>query len=113
MPRPVWNAFIAKHGKSRTILQAATCSEVLWCLKAIGAAGTEDADTVMAWLKEQTIKDVFADNGKIRDDGLHAHDMYLVKVKAPDQVAGSGYDFNAIQGLSGEEANLPAGQELT
>ena len=104
------NAFIERHGKSPTSLQAATYSEVLWYLKAVEATGTDDADTVMAWLKEQTINDVFADNGTIRDDGLHSHDMYLVKVKAPDEVEGPGDYFNVIQVLSGEEANLPAAE---
>ena len=101
------NAFIERHGTSPTSLQAATYSEVLWYLKAVDATGTDDAETVMVWLKEQTINDVFADNGTIRDDGLMSHDMYLVQVKAPDEVEGPGDYFNVLQVLSGDEANIP------
>ncbi|MEZ5649939.1 MAG: ABC transporter substrate-binding protein [Burkholderiaceae bacterium] len=102
--------FIKRHGKSPTSLQAATYSEVLWYLKAVDALGTDDAEKVMAWLKAQTINDVFADNGKVRADGLMSHDMYLVKVKAPGESKGPGDYFNVLQVLTGDQANIPLSQ---
>lgn len=99
--------YIKLQGKPPTSLQAATYSEVLWYLKAVKATGTDNADTVMAWLKQQKINDAFADNGQIRDDGLMSHDMYLARIKAPSESTGPGDYYNVIKVLSGDEANIP------
>ena len=49
------------------------------------AAGTDDADAVMAKMREAPVNDFFAKNGRIGPDGLHRHDMYLVQVKSPEE----------------------------
>jgi branched-chain amino acid transport system substrate-binding protein len=54
-------------------------------LTAVKAAGTDDADAVMAQLKKQKINDMFAKNGYIRADGRMMHDMYLMQVKTPEE----------------------------
>jgi branched-chain amino acid transport system substrate-binding protein len=61
--------------------QAGVYSAVTNYLKAVQAAGTDDSEKVMAKLKETPINDMFTKNGKIRQDGLHVHDMYLFQVK--------------------------------
>ena len=54
-------------------------------LNAIKAAGTDDAATVMAKMKELPINDFFATNGHIRADGRMVHDMYVYEVKKPSE----------------------------
>jgi branched-chain amino acid transport system substrate-binding protein len=63
--------------------QAGVYSAVSNYLKAVQAANSDDGEAVMKQLKSMTINDVFTKNGKIRQDGLHVHDMYLFQVKAP------------------------------
>jgi branched-chain amino acid transport system substrate-binding protein len=100
--------FAARHGgKVPSSLQAASYSEVLNYLTAVDAVGTDDADTVLAKLKEMTIKDPFADNGHIRADGLMSHDMYLVRIKAAKASQGPGDYYNVLKVLPGEVANIP------
>ena len=53
--------------------------------KAAEAAGGDDADAVMAKMRETPVNDFFAKNGRIGPDGLHRHDMYLVQVKSPQE----------------------------
>ncbi|MBI4921601.1 MAG: ABC transporter substrate-binding protein [Devosia nanyangense] len=53
-------------------------------LKAVQAAGTDDADAVRAKLGESEINDFFVRHGTLRKNGRLAHDMYLVQVNAPD-----------------------------
>jgi branched-chain amino acid transport system substrate-binding protein len=65
--------------------QAGVYSVVQTYLKAVQAAGTDDADAVMAQLKKTKINDVFAKNGYIRADGRMIHDMYLMQVKKPSE----------------------------
>jgi branched-chain amino acid transport system substrate-binding protein len=67
-----------------TMVQAGLYSAVTHYLQAIKAAGTDDADAVMARMKATPVNDFFA-KGTIGPDGLFRHDMYLVQVKSPDQ----------------------------
>ncbi len=63
--------------------QAAVYSSVLHYLKSIKAAGTTDATKVMQKMRELPVSDLYARNGRIREDGLMVHDMYLFQVKSP------------------------------
>jgi branched-chain amino acid transport system substrate-binding protein len=75
--------FLQKHGKMPTMVQAGVYSSVTHYLKAVQAAGTDDADAVMARMRETPVNDFFAKNARIGPDGLLRHDMYLARVKAP------------------------------
>jgi len=75
--------FFDKAKKMPSMIHAGVYSATLSYLKAIQAAGTDDAGAVMAKLKSTPINDVFAKNGTIRVDGRMVHDMYLVQVKKP------------------------------
>jgi branched-chain amino acid transport system substrate-binding protein len=75
--------FLEQHGKMPTMVQAGVYSAVSHYLRAIQAAGTDDADAVMKVMKATPVNDFFAKNGRIGPDGLHRHDMYLARVKAP------------------------------
>jgi branched-chain amino acid transport system substrate-binding protein len=61
--------------------QAGVYSSILHYLKAVAATGTVDSDAVMKVMKATPINDVFAHNGRIREDGRMVHDMYLFEVK--------------------------------
>lgn len=77
--------FFEKTKKMPTMVQAGVYSAVSHYLRAIQAAGTDDADAVMARMRETPVNDFFAKNGRIGPDGLHRHDMYLVQVKTPEE----------------------------
>jgi len=65
-----------------TMVQAGLYSATTHYLKAIQAAGTDDADAVIAKMKGTPVDDFFG-KGVIGPDGLFRHDMYLVQVKTP------------------------------
>jgi branched-chain amino acid transport system substrate-binding protein len=75
--------FFERHKKMPTMVQAGVYSELMHYFAAIKAAGTDNADKVMAKMKEMPVNDFFAHNGHIGADGLHRHDMYLAQVKTP------------------------------
>jgi branched-chain amino acid transport system substrate-binding protein len=77
--------FFERMKKEPTMVQAGVYSAVTHYLKAVQAAGTDDADAVMAKMREMPVNDFFAKNGRIGPDGLHRHDMYLVQVKTPEE----------------------------
>jgi branched-chain amino acid transport system substrate-binding protein len=77
--------FFQRHKKMPTMVHAGVYSAVSHYLKAVQAAGTDDADAVMKKMRETPVNDFFAKNGRIGADGLHRHDMYLVQVKSPQE----------------------------
>ena len=77
--------FFEKQKRMPTMVHAGVYSAVRHYLAAIKAAGTDDAEAVSRKMKETPVNDFFATNGRIGPDGLHRHDMYLVRVKSPEQ----------------------------
>jgi len=79
-------------------------SSTMHYLKAIEAAGTDDAKAVMAKMREMPINDFFAKNGHIREDGRMVHDMYVYEVKKPSESKGE-WDYYKLRAvIPGEEA---------
>ena len=78
-------------------------------LKAVKAAGTTDADEVVAKMKEIPVNDFYNKDVKIREDGRVMHVMYLWQVK-PVSAAKSKYDFcEKLATISPAEAWRPIG----
>ena len=67
--------FFDKTKRNPTMVQAGDYSAVTTYLKAVMAAGTDEAAAVMAKMKSTPINDFFAKNGKIRENGRMIHDM--------------------------------------
>jgi len=99
--------FFDKAKKMPSMIHAGVYSATMNYLKAIQAAGTDDADAVMAKLKSTPINDFFAKNGKIRVDGRMVHDMYLVQVKKPSE-SKYPWDYYIVKAtIPAEEAFQP------
>jgi branched-chain amino acid transport system substrate-binding protein len=90
-----------------TTAQAGVYSSVLHYLKAVKAAGTTDAAAVIKVMKETPVNDMFAKNGKIREDGRMVHDMYLFEVKKPSESKGRWDYYKLIGTVSGNDAFQP------
>jgi branched-chain amino acid transport system substrate-binding protein len=77
--------FFDRMNKMPNTINAGIYSSVTNYLKSIQAAGTDDAQPVMTVLKKTPINDMYARNGRIREDGRMLFDMYLVQVKKPSE----------------------------
>ena len=62
---------------------AGNYSSTLHYLNAVKAAGTDKTKEVMQKMKETPVNDFLSQGGRIREDGVYAHDMLLVQVKSP------------------------------
>lgn len=101
--------FVARvpGGRVPTALNFGTYSAVSHYLKAVAAAGTDDAATVMAKMRELPVVDLTSDNGSLRADGRVIRDMYLVSVK-PETNSDSKYDyFEVLAKIPGDRAYRP------
>ena len=99
--------FFAKINREPTMDQAGAYSATLTYLKAVKAAGTTDADKVMAALKQAKINDMFATGGYIRADGAMIHDMYVMQVKTPQESKYPWDYYKVVKKMNGEEAFGP------
>lgn len=97
-------AFFEKRKAMPSSLQAADYSAALQYLRAVKATGTDDADRVLAHLRENKLNDVYIKNGVVRPDGRVVHDMYLLQVKTPEQSKEPWDYFNVVQTIDGNQA---------
>ncbi|MCP8896514.1 ABC transporter substrate-binding protein [Shinella daejeonensis] len=95
------------NGAMPTSLQAGVYSAVTHYLKAVQAAGTDEAKAVAAKMRELPVDDFFARGGKVREDGRMVHDMYLVKVKSPEESNGPWDYEEIIATIPGDDIFLP------
>jgi branched-chain amino acid transport system substrate-binding protein len=99
--------FIEKTQKVPTMIHAGTYGAVMHYLRAIKAADTLDGPTVAAKMREMPVNDFMTRIGRIREDGRLIRDMYLFRVKSPEE---SKYRFDYYELLAtilGEEAFRP------
>jgi len=99
--------FFAKMKRMPHMGDAGDYSSTMHYLNAIKAAGTDDAKTVMAKMREMPVNDFFAKNGRVREDGRFVHDMYVYEVKKPSEskYAWDYYKLRAV--IPGNEAFRP------
>ena len=96
--------------KMPNMSQAGVYSAVTHYLKAVQKAGTDDTAAVMKTMRETPINDVFAKNGRIREDGRMVHDMYLFQVKTPEESKGEWDLYKLVATVPGDEAFQPLSQ---
>lgn len=99
-----WAArFEQKIGRKPSMVQAADYSATAFYLKAIAETGTDDADTLMAWMKSNKIDDMFTTGGYVRPDGRMVYDMFLMQVKKPAESKGPWDYYKVLQTLPGDQ----------
>ena len=99
--------FFELHKRMPTMAQAAIYSAIRHYLRAIEAAGTDEAKAVMAKLRDIPVNDFYAKNGKVREDGRMVHDMYFVQVKKPEESTGPWDYYKILSTIPGDQAFRP------
>ena len=95
--------FFDKYKRMPSSIQAADYSVTTNYLKAVQAAGTLDADKVMATFKGMKIDD-FYNKGQVRADGRMIHDMYLYQVKSPKESTVPWDYYKMVAKVPGDQA---------
>jgi branched-chain amino acid transport system substrate-binding protein len=95
------------NGRMPTMSQAGCYSGAMHYLKAVQAAGTDEAKAVAKKMREIPVNDFFAKNGTVRTDGRMVHDMYLAQVKKPEESKYSWDYYKILRVIPGDEAYKP------
>ena len=99
--------FFAKMNRMPTMWQAGVYSSVMQYLGAVKEAGTDDPLKVAAKMREKPIEDFFSRNGRLREDNLMVHDLWLVQVKSPKESKYPWDYYKILTTIPGERAFGP------
>ncbi len=87
--------------------QAGVYSAVTHYLKAVKAAGTDEAKAVADQMRKTPVNDFMTKNATIRVDGQVARDMYLMQIKSPTE-SKYAYDYyKVVRTIPGDKAFKP------
>lgn len=99
--------FFERFKKMPTALQAGQYSAVLNYLRAVEKSGSDNVKDVVATLKTMKIHDAFARNATLRPDGKLSHDMYLVRVKKPEESKSPWDYYDIVRTVPGDRSFMP------
>ncbi|GGK20956.1 ABC transporter substrate-binding protein [Salinarimonas ramus] len=102
--------YYERVGSMPNMSQAANYSSTMHYLRAIEQAGTDDPDAVSEAMRSMPINDFFAENGYVREDGRMMHDMYLWRVKSPEESEGAWDYLEPVSTIAAEDAFRPLDQ---
>jgi branched-chain amino acid transport system substrate-binding protein len=90
--------------------QANAYGAVLHYLKAVKAAGTVEAETVLKTMRSTPIDDFYTKNARIREDGRVMRDMYLLEAKKAEESKSRWDLFKVVQKIPDGTAFRPVDQ---
>jgi branched-chain amino acid transport system substrate-binding protein len=99
--------FYKRVGKMPQMTHAGDYSSTIHYLRAVKAAGTTDTAAVMKMMRDTPVKDFFARNGTIREDGLMVHDLLLAQVKKPAESKREWDYFKILATIPGQSVYRP------
>jgi branched-chain amino acid transport system substrate-binding protein len=105
--RAFTDRFTKEIGRPPSFIQAGTYGAVMHYLKAVQAAGTDEAKAVMAKMRDLPINDFMTKDGQVRADGRVIRDMYLMQVKTPDESKSEWDLAKIIATVPGKDAFRP------
>ncbi|MGA2313997.1 MAG: ABC transporter substrate-binding protein [Xanthobacteraceae bacterium] len=99
--------FYKRHGAMPTSYQAGVNSALRHYFKAVAATNSTDTATVIGWMREHPVDDFFAHGGKIREDGRMVHEMYLMRIKKPEESKSKWDLYEYLVTVPGDQAFRP------
>ncbi len=100
-------AFYKRHGAMPTAYQAGVNSALRHYFRAVAATNSTDTATVIKWMRGNPVNDFFAHGGKIREDGRMVHDMYLMRIKKPEESRSTWDLYEYLDTVPGDQAFRP------
>jgi branched-chain amino acid transport system substrate-binding protein len=101
------NEFFKRHGAMPTAYQAGVNSSLRHYFKAVAATKSVDPEVVIAQMRKMPVEDFFSQGGKVREDGRMVHDMYLMRIKKPEESKQKWDLYETVATVPGDEAYRP------
>ena len=100
----------AQNGTVPSAIHAGVYSAVRHYLKAVAAARSDEARTVVSRMREIPIADDVVRNARLREDGRMVHDFYVFQVKKPADSKGEWDFYDIVATIPGDQAFRPLSQ---
>lgn len=101
---------VRNNGKMPTMNHAGVYSSVLAYLGAVKATNSDDGALAIAKMKEGPIQDKLFGPVVVRANGRAIHDMYLFKVKKPEESKGPWDYYTLVDTIPADQAFRPLDQ---
>lgn len=99
------------HGRYPTMMQAGVYGAVLHYLKAVQAVGSvDDGRKIVTKMKELPTEDPLFGKGYIQSNGRKIHDVFIFKVKSPQESNHPWDYYSLVSTVPGKEAFLSVEQ---
>ena len=107
-----WSKRFAERmgGRMPTVNHAAAYSATLAYLRAAKAANAIEGDKVVEAMRKMDINDDLWGKVVVRPDGRATHDMYVFKVKSPDQSKSKDDIYELLETITVEQAFRPVNE---
>ena len=102
--------FFERRQRMPTMPQAGVYTATLHYLRAVEAAGTDDADRVAARMRATPIDDFMTRGGRIREDGRVLRDFHLFEVKKPEDSTGPWDLYRLVATVPAADAARPVAE---
>ena len=99
--------FLARANAAPSEVQAGVYSAVRHFLQAVKDTNSIDGEVVAARMRATPVVDAYTRDGSIRADGRMVHDMYLMRVKSPDQSRGPWDLWEKVETIAAATAFPP------
>jgi branched-chain amino acid transport system substrate-binding protein len=99
--------FFKRHNAMPTAYQAGVNSALRHYFKAVAATSSLESETVIAQMRKTPVNDFFAQNGVVREDGRMVHDMYLMRIKKPEESRSKWDVYEYQTTVPGDQAFRP------
>ncbi|MFO7993515.1 MAG: ABC transporter substrate-binding protein [Marinobacter sp.] len=99
--------FMEETDARPTMVHAGIYSSTMQYLNAVKESGSDKASDVRKHMMDTPINDMFATNGKVREDGRMVHDMYLAEVKTPEESENEWDLYEILRTIPADEAYRP------
>jgi branched-chain amino acid transport system substrate-binding protein len=99
--------FFRRHGAMPTAYQAGVNSALRHYFKGVAATNSVDAETVITQMRKTPVNDFFAQGGEVREDGRMVHDMYLMRIKKPEESKSKWDVYEYLSTVKGNDAFRP------
>ena len=99
--------FYERRGMMPGMAHGGVYSSAMHLFKAMEKVGSTDPDEVMQAMRDMPVDDFFGDGGYLREDGRMVHDMYLARVKSPEESEGEWDYYEILRTIPGDDAYRP------
>ena len=99
--------FTSAMVRCRRLIKRASIQPCPDYFKAVAATNSTETAMVLGWMRANPVDEFFAQGSKNREDGRMVHDMYLMRIKKPEESKSTWDVYEYLDTIPGDQAFRP------